>query len=86
MSATVQSLEVYLGNWGNVRAYSVQHITYLIAAKKYSDIVAAVQSWQGAWLSKEMETQYNADEAKAKADCDALWLLIPDRDDLSKSH
>lgn len=45
----------------------------------YSEIRASTASWEGAWLSPEMNQDYIKAEQKAKEKCDALWALIPNK-------
>jgi len=78
--------EIYLGNWGTVIFQNEQHKNYLILAKNLRDIQSSIASWHGEWLSNEMEKNFLKSEAEAKAKCDKLWELIPDKDNLSKSH
>lgn len=80
-------IEVYLGNWGTVICHNEAHKTYLRAAKTFRDIQSSVCSWQTCWLSASQKEDYLRHESEAKAFCEKLWDLIPNKtDDLSKSH
>ena len=73
------SKEIYLGNWGTIVCHSTEQMDYLIAAYNYSEISKSVQSWEGHWLSPEMEAAYKKSLEDARIKSENLWEKVPNR-------